>query len=103
MGAPSISILENQLKDKLNNIFNWIYTNNLMLNSKKSQILIISPNLKFSNVVLNIQSPAGKVKTVYKAKYLGITRIFDNRLNFHEHIKILEATIVILFTHPFPF
>ena len=45
----------------------------------------------FSNVVLNIQSPAGEVKTVFKAKYLGI--IFDNRLNYHEHIKILEAKI----------
>ena len=31
---------------------------------KKSQILIISPNLKSSNVILNIQSPAGEIKTV---------------------------------------
>ena len=53
--------------------------------------MIISPNLKFSNVVSNIQSPTGETKTVYKAKYLGI--IFDNRLNFHKHIKILEAKI----------
>ena len=76
MGAPSINILENQLNDDLNNICNCISANNLTLNSKKSQLLIISPNLKFSNVVLNIQSPAGEIKTVYKAKYLGI--IFDN-------------------------
>ena len=73
--ALSINILENQLKDELNNICNWISTNNLMLNSKKSQILIILPNIKSSNVVLNIQSPAGEIKTIYKAKYLGI--IFD--------------------------
>ena len=32
-----------------------------------------------------------EIKSVYKAKYLGIT--FDNRLNFHEHIKILETKI----------
>ena len=80
MRAPFINILENQLKDELNNICNWISANNLTLNSKKLQILIISPNLKFSNVVLNIQSPIGEIKTVYKAKNLGI--IFDNRLNF---------------------
>ena len=49
--APSITILENQLKDDLNNICNWISANNLTLNSKKSQLLIIAPNLKFSNVV----------------------------------------------------
>ena len=76
MGAPSINILENQVKDELNNICNWISANNITLNSKTSQILIISPNLKSLIVVLNIQSPAGEIKTVYKAKYLGI--IFDN-------------------------
>ena len=88
MGAPSINILENQLKDEVNNICNWIFANNLTLNSKNLQILIISPNLKSSNVVLNIQSPAGEIKTAYKAKHLGT--IFDNRLNFHKHIKTLE-------------
>ena len=77
MGAPSINILENRLKDELNNICNWISANNLTLNSKKLQILIISPNLKSSNVVLNIQSPAGEIKSVWEyTKYLGI--IFDN-------------------------
>ena len=91
MGAASTTILENQLKDDLNNICNWISANNLTLNSKKLQLLIIAPNLKFSNAVLNIQSPAGEIKTVFKAKYLGI--LFDNRLNFHEHIKILEVKI----------
>ena len=88
MGAPSTTILETQLKDDLNNICNWISANNLTLNSKKSQLLIIAPNLKFSNVVLNIQSPAGEIKTVFKAKYLGI--LFDNRLNFLE-VKIARS------------
>ena len=45
MGAPSTTILENQLKDDLNNICNWISPNHLTLNSKKSQLLIITPNL----------------------------------------------------------
>ena len=97
MGAPSVNTFENQLKDDLNNICNWISANNLTLNSQKLQLLIISPNLKSSNSVLNIQSPAGKIYnyinkynyiTVYKAKYLGI--LFDNRLNFHEHKKFLK-------------
>ena len=91
MGAPSTTILETQLNDNLNNICNCISANNLTLNSKKSQLLIIAPNLKFSNVVLNIQSPAGEIKTVFKAKYLEI--LFDNRLNFLAHIKILEVKI----------
>ena len=40
MGAPSTTILENQLKDDLNNICNWISANNLTLNLKKSQLRI---------------------------------------------------------------
>ena len=91
MGALSTTILENQLKDDFNNICNWISANNLTLNSKKSQLLIIAPNLKFSNAVLNIQSSAGEIKIVFKAKYLGI--LCDNLLNFHEHTKIFEVKI----------
>ena len=53
-----------QFKSELNSICNWISANNLMLNSKKLQILIISPNLKSSNVDLNFQSTAGKIVTV---------------------------------------
>ena len=91
MGAPSINIFENQLKDEFSNTCNWISAKNLTLNLKKLLILIILSNLKSSNAVLNIQSQAGEIKTVYKAKYLEI--IIDNRLKFHEHIKILEAKI----------
>ena len=36
-GAPSINILENQLKEELNSICNWISANNLTLNSKKNE------------------------------------------------------------------
>ena len=89
--APSTTILENQLKDDFNNICNWISANNLTLNSKKLQLLIIAPYLKFSNALLNIQSPADEIKTVFKVKYLGT--LFHNRLNFHEYIKILKVKI----------
>ena len=94
MGAPSTTILENQLKDDLNNICNWISANNLTLNSKKSQLLIIAPNLKFSNAVLNIQSPAGEIKTVFMAKYLGI--LFDNQLNLMMMMMIFYSCLITL-------
>ena len=77
MGAPSINILENQLKDELNNISIWISANNFTLNSKKLQILIITPNLKSSNVVLNIQSPAGEIKAIYKQNIWELYLIID--------------------------
>ena len=70
MGAPSSNILQSQLNSELNNICNWISANNLTLNSKKLQVLIILPNLISTNVDLNFQSPAGEIKTVYKAKLI---------------------------------
>ena len=35
--------------------------------------------------------PAGTIKSVNNARYLGIT--LHNRLNFHEHIKITETKV----------
>ena len=91
MGAPSLNILENQLKDDLNNICNWISANNLTLNSKKIAVINYCTKPKVFKCCFRYSKPAVEIKTVFKEKYLGI--LFDNRLNFHEHIKILEAKI----------
>ena len=59
--------------------------------TSKSHVLIISPKLRSPSVNLNLQCPAGRINTVKKAKYLGI--IFDNQLNFADHIKNIETKI----------
>ena len=89
--APSVEQLELKLNSELTKICKWMSANKLTLNASKSQALIISPKLKCSPVYLNLQCPAGTIKSVNNAKYLGIT--LDNRLNFHEHIKITETKV----------
>ena len=40
---------------------------------------------------INVNCPLGIIKSVNKAKYLGIT--LDNKLNFRDHIKLIEVKI----------
>ena len=68
-----------------------MFANKLTPNASKSQALIISPKLRCSPVYLNLQCPVGTIKSVNNAKYLSIT--LDNRLNFHEHIKITKIKV----------
>ena len=84
--------LELKLNSELTKICEWMFANKLTLNASKSQALIISPKLRCSPVYLNLQCPAGTIKSVNNAKYLGIT-LDNNRLNFHEHIKITETKV----------
>ena len=89
--APSVEQLELKLNSELTKICKWMFANKLTLNASKSQALIISPKLRCSPVCLNLRCPAGTIKSVNNAKYLGIT--LDNRLNFREHIKITETKV----------
>ena len=109
--APSVEQLELKLNSELTKICKWMFANKLTLNASKSQALKISPKPRCSPVYLNLQCPAGTIKSVNNAKYLGITLDnrkqlkssvrnsavslygLDNRLNFHEHIKITETKV----------
>ena len=86
--APSVQQLKLKLISELTKICKWMFANKPTLNASKSQALIISPS---SPIYLNLQCPAGTIKSVNNAKYSGIT--LDNRLNFHEYIKITETKV----------
>ena len=64
VGAPSVVHLENQLNSELIKIFNWLVDNKLTLNTSKSCALVITPKLRCPSVSLDLQCPAGIVKTV---------------------------------------
>ena len=61
------------------------------MNAKKSNLLIINPKLSSPSVNMIITCPTGSIKSVNKAKYLGI--YFDYKLNFLDHIKIVETKV----------
>ena len=63
----------------------------MTLNAKKSNLHIINPKLNSPPANINITCPAGSIKSVNKAKYLGIN--LDHKLNFLDHIKIVKTKV----------
>ena len=61
------------------------------LNTNKSNALFISPKQNIPPPEINVNCPLGIIKSVNKAKYLGIN--LDNKLNFRNHIKLIEMKI----------
>ena len=73
------------------NVFNWCCANQLSLNPKKSNYIIILPK---SNAELPQISLTMNDTTIYPhtdLKYLGV--LIDTRLNFLSHIKSIEQEI----------
>ena len=76
---------------ELRNVNEWILANKLTLNAEKSNLLIINPKLNSPPVNMNITCSPESIKSVNKAKYLGI--YLDYELNFLDHIKIIKTKV----------
>ena len=81
----------NQLQNCLTYLHNWLTTNDLLLNSTKTELINIS------TAKLNIEPAFPKIfindipiKPSDSTKYLGVK--FDNKLNFNQHILSLKQT-----------
>ena len=64
----------------------------LTLNPAKSNVLIINPKLTSTTPKQEITSLNGSIPSTTKAKYLGV--IIDDKLNFSEHVKLIETEAV---------
>ena len=80
-----------QLQNCLTNLHNWLTTNDLLLNSTKTELINIS------TAKLNIEPAFPKIfindiqiKPSNSTKYLGVK--FDNKLNFDQYILSLKQT-----------
>ena len=71
------------LQDELVKAVAWCGRNVLTLNSKKTKVMIFSPNRQYPANQINIKIQKETVEIVPKFKYLGI--IFDSRLSFQPH------------------
>ena len=89
--GKTIKILQKTLNKKVRNIFDWLITNKLTLNSRKTKYTIFQNKKAFKTkkgikkIKLNINKSC--IKQVTEFKYLGI--IFDNKLNWQNHIESL--------------
>ena len=84
--------LEINLNAELYHLHLWCSVNKLSVNPAKTNIIIIPPKrIKAPISHLNLsrnETPAN----VNGIKYLGV--IIDNKLNFHEQIKVMEGKVV---------
>ena len=70
--SPSLNQLNLSLTSEINRVSMWVRANKLTLNPVKSNLLIITPKLNSPSVNIDIQCTDGIIKSVSKAKYLGI-------------------------------
>ena len=85
-------LLQNEMNTELEKLQQWCCANKLTINPIKTIILIIPPKcFDTSTLSLNITSNNAPVNVVSSTKYLGV--IFDNKLEFKEHIKTLENNV----------
>ena len=69
----------------------FVQANKLTLNPAKSNLLIITPKLNSPSINIDIQCMDGLIKSVNKAKYLGI--LLDAKLTFSDHVQVLENKV----------
>ena len=87
----SLSSLEKACLDKLIQLKDWCDANKIQINPNKSCILHLPP--KQNTPPLTFQIPFDNFFIVNSicCKYLGI--LIDNKLNFKQHIQLLESKI----------
>ena len=85
--SHSLNQLKCSLTSEIIRVSRWVRANNLTLNPAKSNLLIITPKLNSPSVIIDIPCTDGIVKSVNKAKYLGI--LIHVKLTFSDHIKVL--------------
>ena len=78
-----------QLQNCLTDLHNWLTTNDLLLNSTKTELIHISPaKLNIEPVFQKIFINDIPIKQSDSTKYLRVK--FDNKLNFDQHILSLK-------------
>ena len=88
VNAATPDELQNKLKSELLTICNWLTANKLSLNTNKSNALFTSPKQNIPPPEINVNCPLGIIKSVNKAKYLGIN--LDKQTKFSRSYQIIK-------------
>ena len=89
----NLKTLETNVNVALNNIPNWLQANKLMLNVKKSHLLIFNINKNNDNNKMQIKLFIDKEELEQKdtTKYLGI--YFNKNLTWSKHIEYINCKL----------
>ena len=84
-GKSSVDI-EQKINTDLDNVHNWLISNKLTLNTKKTEYMIIGSQNRLKNILSDPEILIGdqKIKRVSQKEFLGV--IVDENLNWHKHI-----------------
>jgi len=78
-------------KTELASLKKWTDTNRLIINSDKSNFIIVNPKLRFHISKSTLTDNNSPIKKVVSTKYLRVE--LDNQLNFLPHIFNLEIKL----------
>ena len=83
--------LETSVNRELNKIHNWLNSNKLSLNVKKTKFLIIKSNRKNLSYNFNIKFGSQIIQQTDQITYLGV--IIDSKLNWKPHLDFISNKI----------
>ena len=92
LSNKKIKNLEKEGNLEFSKVVNYFKANKLILNSDKTNFMIIKPPRKAYKEKIQIKVHDMEIRETNSIKYLGV--IFDNKLNFHDHIKYIETKLI---------
>ena len=87
---PDINVLHAKLSRELNNVYKWIKVNRLMLNIKKTHVMLFQ-NRSLAHDLEPVKLGRNVIDRVKTTKFLGVT--VDENLNWREHISNVSLTL----------
>jgi len=82
--GKSIAELEQSINQETPLLTEWLHTNRLSLNLKKTHIMLFCPTKRQENLPISIFIEGQPIEVLEETKFLGI--ILDNRLSWKPHI-----------------
>ena len=91
LSDKSIDKIEDTLNEELKNVFQWLLSNKLSLNVKKSNFVIFRPVRKKPPRKINLEINSDSIEELESTKYLGV--ILDQNLNWKKHISHVSTKL----------
>ena len=91
LSDKSIDKIEETLNEELKNVFQWLLSNKLSLNVKKSNFVIFRPVRKKPPRNINLEINSDSIEELESTKYLGV--ILDQNLNWKKHISHVSTKL----------
>ncbi len=91
LSDKSIDKIEKTLNDELKNVFQWLLSNKLSLNVKKSNCVIFRPARKKPPRKIKLEINGDQIEELDSTKYLGV--ILDQKLNWKKHISHVSTKL----------